>query len=70
MANHRGRVIFEAIVSQRKWKDDTSTSYCNPFSTGCRLLRLGKLGNYMSQKPSNLLQLRVALLRNNISASS
>jgi hypothetical protein len=31
VTNCRGRVIFEAIASQRKWKDDASKSSCNPF---------------------------------------
>jgi hypothetical protein len=31
VTNCRGRVIFEAIVSQSKWKDDTSRCYCNSF---------------------------------------
>jgi len=31
VTNCRGRVIFEAIVSHRKWKVDASKSSCNPF---------------------------------------
>jgi len=39
VTNCRDRVIFEAIVSQSKWKDDASRCYYNPFSTGWFFLR-------------------------------